>query len=285
MEKEARKLRIRKELSLVLFAAILSVLVRSALSQTPNSLDDTIKEQRDRAQQSIDETTHLLNQDSSSLPEPPRVYFEAAPGYPSLAAQRLRSQIENMKIDGQRVLVPTTSTVRDSPLLDELRFFHRADAAGAALVAKGLSDLIPHLVISDLSPQYEHWAGVGPKRYELWLRLPSDVPLTDDAIIARRGRWTVGTSSAQCQSKWYLWTVAEDYMLFTDQSKQTDREKILNRSATGFLTEVLESVHLPPPQGTPSETVGQRWEYRPRTTSSFAIQRVPAGSGFALTKC
>jgi hypothetical protein len=246
-------------------------------------LDQAIQEQRARAQQSLDEANKLLQEPRKSANQttPPRVYIYLPTGYSQDQAAKLQSGIEQMQVSGLQLIVPSITPTRNAALVNELRFFHHSEKDEAAAVAKTLSSLVPNLAVEDMSFQYERWSDVRPRRYELWLRSPSAPELSGS--IAQVGRWIVGTSTSDCRTKWYFWRIEGDEMVFTDQLEQVDEERILDRGPTGFQTEVTASRHKP--GGTSAEVIGQKWEYTFKSTASFAIQRIPSGNGFILTKC
>ena len=107
---------------------------------------------------------------------------------------------------------------------------------------------------------------------------PASPPV--EAGIAERGRWTT-RSYAECPARFYDWRETGDRFEFTDQSGQTDIERIVDRNADRIITETVSSVR---PGGT-GVASGTRWEYRFLPDGRVRVQNLLRGQAFLLTRC
>ena len=89
-------------------------------------------------------------------------------------------------------------------------------------------------------------------------------------------KWT-SRSAAECGSHFYTWQATGGTFVFTDQSNQTDVERVVAHDAAGAQTETVSSGH--------QEIPGTRWSYSYEPDGRVRVRNIQTGKGFTLTRC
>lgn len=157
----------------VLCGAFCKAQAGNALDEDGSALDKAIQQQEENSKQIEQNLNDSLN--VYSRPEgksgdiTPRIYVHfRSPQQPSDQVY-LRGKLESIWIDGRNIVVPKMIVVNSGPTVNQLRFFHKSEAAEAQFIAKQLSELIVDLEVSDQSQRYENSPAIRPRHYELWL--------------------------------------------------------------------------------------------------------------------
>jgi hypothetical protein len=149
------------------------------ITERLRSIDKSIAEQEKKQQdvsRSLREALEKLQTDNNiegasveGFTATPRVYLHVKDNTPMNAIVKIRKQLENISISGEKVLMPSYQFEQLTTASNQLRYFNAEDKAGAEVIASQLTSLIPDLKVQDFR-FYVQPNQVRPRYYEMWLK-------------------------------------------------------------------------------------------------------------------
>ena len=110
-------------------------------------------------------------------------------------------------------------------------------------------------------------------------QVPPPLSPVAPATMPSDPRWTTRTV-ADCAARYYTWRMSSDLFEFTDQSGQTDIERVAERNGSTVVTQTVSSSHRDSPTA-----AGTRWSYRFEPDGRVKVRNMQGGNSFTLTRC